>query len=155
MNRVAAMASVTALFLVGVLIGGFATYLYLPKTPTFRPSGRGGFSGEMFVEELKRELSLTPDQIKSIDEIIEQAHVEGEALRREMLPRVRGLLAESRDRMREVLTSEQQVRFDELQEMERGRSERMLLGPGGRGRPGGPRIPRGRGRRRPPVSGQP
>ena len=65
-------------------------------------------------------------------EILERSHAEGDALRREMLPRLRTTMAETRDRIREVLTPEQQAKFEELQHQHSRRVERMFLGRGGR-----------------------
>ena len=134
MNRFSAFASVAALFLVGVLVGGLGTHLFSVSQP-HRP-GPGGFRGDHFLELLERELALTDDQMRRIDQILEQSHAEGDALRREMLPRLRSAMAESRDRIREILTAEQQARFEELQQLHRKRAERMFLDRGGRpGRP--------------------
>ena len=134
MNRVAAFASVAALFLVGVLVGGLGTCLFFANQP-HRP-GPGGFRGDHFVELLERELALTADQMLRIEEILEQSHADGDALRREMLPRLRTAMAETRDRIREILTPEQRAGFDELHQQHRRRAERMFLGRGGRpGRP--------------------
>ncbi len=135
MNRVAAFASVAALFLVGVLIGGLGSYLFFENQP-HRP-GPGGFRGDHFLELLERELALTTDQMRRIEEILGQSHAEGDALRREVLPRLRNAMAQTRDRIREVLTPEQQAKFEELQHQHSRRVERMFLGRGGR--PGRPR----------------
>ncbi len=138
MNRFSAFASVAALFLVGVLVGGLGTHLLSVNRP-HRP-GPGGFRGDHFLELLERDLALTADQMHRIDQILEQSHAQGDALRREMLPRLRNAMAHSRDRIREVLTAEQQAKFDELQQLNRRRAERMFLDRGGRpGRPGHPR----------------
>ena len=134
MNRVAAFASVAALFLVGVLVGGLGTHLFLNQSQ--RP-GPVGFRGDHFLELLERELVLTTEQMRRIEEILEQSHAEGDALRREMLPRLRGAMTDTRDRIREVLTAEQQAKFEELQHRHLRRVERMFLGRGGR--PGRPR----------------
>ncbi len=129
MNRVAAFASVAALFLVGVLVGGLGTHLFLNQP--HRP-GPGGFRGDHFLEILESELVLTTDQMHRIDEILEQSHAEGDALRSEILPRLRSTMAQTRDRIREVLTPEQQAKFEELQHQHSRRVERMFLGRGGR-----------------------
>ena len=134
MNRVAAFASVAALFLVGVLVGGLGTHLFFANQPQ-RP-GPGGLRGDHFLEFLEHELALTADQMRQIDQILEQSHAEGEALRREMLPRLRAAMAQSRDRIREVLTAEQQSKFEELEQQHRKRAERMFFDR--RGRPGRP-----------------
>ncbi len=135
MNRIAALASVAALFLVGVLVGGLGTYLFFVNQP-HRPAP-GGPRGDHFLELLERELALTTDQMRRIEQILEQSHAEGDALRREMLPRLRGAMTDTRDRIREVLTPEQQATFEKLRLQHWRRVERMFLGRGRR--PGRPR----------------
>lgn len=132
MNRVAAFASVAALFLVGVLIGGLGTYLFVSEPP-HGPGPRGN-RGDRFVEVLERELDLNADQMGRIEEILERGRAEGEALRGEILPRVRAVMDETRVLIRDILTPEQQLKFDELHEKNRERAERMFLGRGHRGR---------------------
>jgi hypothetical protein len=105
---------VAALFLVGVLIGGLGTYLFVVEPP-HRP-GPDDNRGDRFVEVLQRELGLNADQMGRIEEILERGHAEEEALRGEILPRVRAVMDETRVLIRNILTPEQQLTFDELHE---------------------------------------
>jgi hypothetical protein len=136
------MAAVLSLFLIGVGVGVLGTHLYYTKQ--IRPPGGGG---HYFAQRLEHALDLTADQKRRIDEILAASRAEGDALHREMLPRVRAHMRQTADRIREVLTPEQQARFDELQRRHRRRAEAFFLGPG-RPRPHGP--PRRRGPRQGP-----
>lgn len=141
MKRVTALAAVFSLFAVGVLVGGFAVHLYYAKDQP----GRGDrvdrvdrFRAERFIERLERDLALTAEQRARIDEILQQARVESDELHRELVPRVRDQMQQTRVRIRDVLTPEQQEKFDALHERYRERAEHFLLGRGHR-RHGPPR----------------
>ena len=137
MSRRAALAVVVTLFVVGVCVGGLG--MHLVDTHRVRDSVPPG--GERFIGRLERELNLTDEQRQRIDEIVEQSRREGDALHREMLPRVREHMRATREQIRDVLTPEQQVRFEELNRQYRRRAEHFFLGGGRRGR--GRRPPRG------------
>jgi Spy/CpxP family protein refolding chaperone len=147
-SRITALAAVFSLFVVGVLVGGFAVHLYYAEQP------RGGwdrgerFRSVRFVERLERDLSLTTEQRARIDEILQQARIESDRLHRELVPRVREHMERTRAEIRDVLTPEQQAKFDALRERYRERAEHFLLGRGARGH-GPPR------RGRPPGGGPP
>jgi Spy/CpxP family protein refolding chaperone len=141
-SRWAALALVFTLFVVGVCVGALGMHLYdahWKRGP--EPPG-----GERFIARLERELNLTDEQRQRIDEIVEESRREGDALHREMLPRVHEHMRATRQKIREVLTREQRARFEELNREHRRRAEHFFLG-GGRGR--------GRGRRGPPLHGGP
>lgn len=140
MKRWVASIAVLALFVVGVGVGVLGTHLFY--TQQIRRHGGGSeFGAHRFLTRLERELNLTADQSRRIDEILVQSRLESDALRLEMLPRVREHMWQTRERIREVLGPEQQARFDELQRRHGRRAERFFLGRGGR-RPHGP-PPRG------------
>jgi hypothetical protein len=145
-----ALIVVLALFVVGVGVGVLGTHLFY--TQQIRRHGGGGALGvHRFVTRLERELNLSVEQSRRIDEILQQSRVESDALRHEMLPRVREHMRQTRERIRAVLSPEQQARFDELQRRHGRRAERFFLGRGGR-RPHGPPPPLGPPDAPPPES---
>ena len=146
MKRVTALASVLSLFAVGVLVGGLAVHLYYAKDQRERGDRGGRLHVGRFIERLERDLALTAEQRARIDEILQRARAESDDLQREMGPRVRGHMQQTRRQIRSVLTPEQQEKFDALQERHRQRAEHFLLGRGHR-RHGPPR------RVRPPDGG--
>jgi len=147
MKRITALAAVFSLFVVGVLVGGFAVHLYYAKEQRGRGDRGDRFHAERFIERLERELALTAEQRARIDEILQRARVESDELHREMVPRVRGHMQQTRAQIRGVLTPQQQEKFDALHERYRERAEHFLLGRGQR-RHGPPR-------RAPPPDGEP
>ena len=147
MSRFTALASVFGLFVVGVLVGGFAVHLYYAKEQPQPGERRGRFHAGRFIDRLQRDLELTVEQRARIDEILQQARVASDQLRREMVPRVRTRMEQTREQIRGVLTPEQQQKFDALHERFRERAEHFLLGRGHR-RHGPPRHG-------PPPGGEP
>ena len=130
MKRTAALISVAGLFLVGVLVGILGTHLHYAKQLE-GPRRPGGRSAQHFINRLERELDLTAEQRRRIDEIIQDSRAEGESIHHEMLPRVRAHMDQTRRHIRDVLTPEQQVRFDELHRHHRRHWEHFVLDRGG------------------------
>jgi len=64
------------------------------------------------MEKLRRDLSLTDDQVKSVSAILDETKNEYKALRTELKPRFEEPRQKARGRIRAVLTPEQQQKFD-------------------------------------------
>jgi len=131
MKRSLALVYVFGVLLLGIVIGAMGMHLfYAQRFPG--PPGRHGLGSGMhtpaFAERLERHLDLTPEQLTRIEEIVRESHAEGRSLHEELLPRVRSQMDETRRRIREVLTPEQQEKFDELDRRHRRRAERFFLG---------------------------
>ncbi|MGB3562130.1 MAG: hypothetical protein WBH75_18815 [Thermoanaerobaculia bacterium] len=136
MRRSVALLSVVAVFIVGVAIGIVATHLFYAQR--FRhPGGPPGFMGRSFVDQMESHLDLTADQRREIDQILERTQGEAEMLRHEMQPRLRVLFESTETEIEAILTAEQQEKFRQLRETQRGRMDRFL-GPRGGRRPHGP-----------------
>ncbi len=114
------------------------------------PAGRRGPPGspqdrqgreqhrERFVQQLTRELSLTPAQVAKIETITRAREQRMAALWREVQPRVDTLLAETRKEIDQVLTPEQRTKLQELRKQhEEARARRD--GAAGRDSSAGPR----------------
>ena len=145
MKQTAAMVSVVGVFLIGILVGALGMQVYHNNRPA---PGRGGEPGMerrvKFADRLGHLLELTEEQREKIGAIRQESRVRAEAMRREMEPQVREEMEETRRRIMEVLTPEQQERLDQLGRRERYMVERFLLGERGR-----PARPGRRGERRP------
>lgn len=150
MNKVAAIAAVLAILVLGILVGVLGTHLFYAQKFR-RPGLMPMMAGQMFAERLDHELSLSDEQRIAIAEILEQTRLEADAMRSEVRPRIAALLQQASERISEVLTPEQRRRFAQLREEHRGRAEHFLLGPPGPHGPPG----RFRGPRRPPFPGPP
>ncbi len=100
-------------------------------------------------QRLDRILDLSPEQARQVQRILAESRREMEALRRDLAPRLHAAMERSQQRIRDLLTPQQQRRFDELRHAHRHRAERFF---GERRRhgplpPGGPPPP---GHRPPP-----
>jgi len=93
-------------FVLGSLTGGAVTGFYRAMT---RPE-RNAPHDKM--EKLRRDLSLTDDQVKSVSAILDETKNEYKALRTELKPRFEEPRQKARGRIRAVLTPEQQQKFD-------------------------------------------
>jgi Spy/CpxP family protein refolding chaperone len=137
MKRSVALLSVVAVLIVGVAIGIVGTHLFYAQKFR-RPDGPPGLMGRSFVDRLEGHLDLTADQRRQIDEILERSHEEAEMLRHEMQPRLRQLFESTGAEIEAILTPEQQEKFRQLRETQRGRMDRFLGPRGGRHPPGRP-----------------
>ena len=162
MRRPVALLSIACVFLVGILVGALGTHLlYVRSFPRpdelprgGRPGLRGGPAvGPRFAERLERQLGLSEEQRREIDEILRESRKESNGLHDEMLPRIRAQVERTRQRIFEVLTPEQREEFERLREEHRG-AERFFLGGDVRHRRKGPGR-RGPRPQPPPPDGEP
>jgi len=94
-------------FVLGSFTGGAVTGFYRAMT---RPDRNAPRDSKM--EKLRRDLSLTDDQVKSVSAILDDTKSEYKALRTELKPRFEEPRQKARGRIRAVLTPEQQQKFD-------------------------------------------
>jgi Spy/CpxP family protein refolding chaperone len=66
------------------------------------------------VEKMRRDLSLTEDQTKSVNAILDETRNEYRSLRAELRPRFEEPRQKARARIRALLTPEQQQKFDAM-----------------------------------------
>ncbi len=92
-------------FILGSFTGGAVTGFYRAMTRPERNSGNK-------MEKLRRDLSLTDDQVKSVSVILDETKNEYKALRTELKPRFEEPRQKARGRIRALLTPEQQQKFD-------------------------------------------
>ena len=93
-------------FILGSFTGGAVTGFYRSLSRPDRNSGRDK------MEKLRRDLSLTDDQMKSVSTILDETKNEYKALRAEVKPRFEEPRQKARARIRALLTPEQQQKFD-------------------------------------------
>lgn len=131
MTRSVALAAVTALFLLGIAAGGLAVH-QLHGGGSLRdlhPHGNHIHSpDERFMQQLDEVLELTPGQKERLKEVLREGHREARRLHEEMLPRVRAQMEETRKRVMEILTPEQQEEFEKIHFAHRSGAERFFLG---------------------------
>lgn len=107
---------VFVVFLLGLLVGGVASHLWGERV--WGKQDAGGHAGqpsrEEIVNSLTRELQLTPDQQKQLGPIIDDTRAQVRALYAPLDAEHDRIRTQGRARIRAILTSEQQPKFDQF-----------------------------------------
>lgn len=106
-------ALIIVVFALGGVTGASLDRLYLQKQTSApgRPSNRGG--RQQMMEDMKRDLNLSDDQATKIRSIFDESRKEFSPKRFADCPGFKEARERTNARIREVLTPEQQQRFDE------------------------------------------
>ena len=137
MKRWQALVALACLFVLGVVAGSLGAHLFYARSLD-RPPGPPPFFGAPLGPRLERHLELTPEQAVELRRILDETRREAEAMRRELAPRMRQVMQRSEERIRAILTPEQEQRFEELRRHQRRRADRFF---GGSDHRRGPRRP--------------
>jgi Spy/CpxP family protein refolding chaperone len=106
---------VGAVFLLGAALGGVLGYLSAHRTasaanpPLSEPERRA-----RRIEQLTRDLSLTPAQSQQVDAILLQRHAEAKAIRDQTDAQIDQVHQKGRQQIREILTPDQKPKFEEF-----------------------------------------
>jgi Spy/CpxP family protein refolding chaperone len=119
---------VGVVFLLGAALGGVLGYLFAHRPvnaanpPLSEPERRA-----RRVEELTRDLTLTPQQAQQVDAILLQRHTETKAIHDQTEAQLDAVRQKGRAQVRAILTPEQLPKFEEfLKQMD---EERKRNGP--------------------------
>jgi len=97
-------------FLLGIVIGGASIYYYGWYTGHWHR----GFDRTRVVNHLKSELNLSDTQVQQLTVIMDEGSKNYQALQRQVAPQFDAVRQETRDKVRQILTPEQRVKFEEL-----------------------------------------
>jgi Spy/CpxP family protein refolding chaperone len=127
-TRKTVLLYLAATFVVGAIAGGSMGY-GMGRRSMFRPFDRE----EARVKTCQRftsELNLNAEQQQKLDPLVRQGLDEMDAAHRQHKERLRGLMRQGRERISEILTPEQRVKFEAI---EAEREQRMSSRPKGSG----------------------
>ena len=119
---------VGTVFLLGAALGGVLGYLSAHRTasaanpPLSEPQRRA-----RRVEQLTRDLSLTPAQSQQVDAILLQRHAEAKVIHDQTDAQIDQVHQKGRQQIREILTPDQKPKFEEF--LKRLDEERKRDGP--------------------------
>jgi Spy/CpxP family protein refolding chaperone len=107
---------IAAVFALGGVTGASLDRVYLANRNPLKHDNpnRGARGPNRMVERLKSDLNLNEEQVAKIKSIFEESRKEFPANRFAECPGFKESRARTRARVREVLTPEQQKRFDEI-----------------------------------------
>jgi hypothetical protein len=111
-SRQKAYLIIFATFALGFIVGGAATSILLGRSAT-RPA-----APPRIIDELSTELKLDPAQREAVDRILAEARGRFQELRRELNPRFDQIRNQNNERIRAILTPDQQALFDQWQQRE-------------------------------------
>ncbi|HEX8282777.1 MAG TPA: periplasmic heavy metal sensor [Pyrinomonadaceae bacterium] len=120
-------AAALAIFLLGFAAGAFAPSVY---RAWMRDRSQGGGGGR--IEQMTKNLNLSPEQEAQVRQIFTESRTQLEALRKESEPRFAELRRQADERLQKVMTPEQWQQFQQSRREGRPRGRR------GRGGDDGP-----------------
>lgn len=104
---------VGAVFLLGAALGGVLGYLCAHRIASAAsPSTNEPQRRARRVEQLTRELSLTPAQSQQVDAILMQRHAESKAIHDQADAQLDQVHQKGREQIRAILTPEQKPKFE-------------------------------------------
>lgn len=109
-RREAAVLAVVV-FLLGALVGGFATHVWTIHAAShqFSPHGR-----DQILHQMTRELDFTPEQLQVVTRIVDDTHSQIRALYSPLDAQRDQIRQKTRERIRAVLTPEQRPKFEDF-----------------------------------------
>jgi len=111
-------------FLLGAAAGGLGIGLYQGRMGLWHRPRDPERSRQFVLRHLTRELDLRPEQQRQVEAILGETGQEFARLRQDVGPRVREIRGRSRDKIRAILSPDQQTKFAALEgEWSRRREE--------------------------------
>ena len=110
-TRRKAAGLVILVFVLGIAIGALGTRYWGERVFGARSDHR---DHAKIVEDLTREVGLTPDQRKQLETIIEETRAKFQALNDQQRPLFDQTREEARNRVRAILTPEQRPKYEEF-----------------------------------------
>jgi len=106
---------VATIFLLGVAVGALSGYGYARwSVSAARPPASESVRRARRVEQLTRELSLTAEQAKEVDQILLQRHTDVKGVRDGANAQVEQIRQKGCDQVRAILTAEQKPKFEQF-----------------------------------------
>jgi Spy/CpxP family protein refolding chaperone len=117
---------VAVVFLLGAALGGMLGYTFAHRSVSANARLSAQQKRTQKVEQLTREVGLTPEQAQQLDGILEEIHAEYKALHQQSDAQVDEARQRGRNKIRAILTPEQRPKFEEfLKRMDEERKRNM------------------------------
>lgn len=127
-SRGAIALYVGLVFACGMVLGAFGDRLYNASAVVAKPAPRNPeeFRRKVIAEYQSR-LKLTPDQVAKLNAIMDETRARVEETRQKMKPAYQKIHDEQSEKVRELLSADQQVEYDK---MRKEHDERAKQNPG-------------------------
>ncbi len=105
---------ILVVFLLGGVTGASIDRLYMIKSSASRPNGPGPNWRQMMIEDMRRDLNLSDEQVTQVRTIYEQTRKEFQPRRMADCPAFKEMRELTRTRINAILSPEQQKRYAEF-----------------------------------------
>jgi Spy/CpxP family protein refolding chaperone len=112
-NRKAVLL-VFVLFVLGIALGSVGTYVVTTRVQAARPQATLARNPGHTMAMFTRDLNLNPDQQNQIQAILNDTRARYAELHQKLDPEYEQVRQEGRERIRQVLTTEQRPKFEDL-----------------------------------------
>lgn len=106
-NKNKAQLIIFTTFLLGIIVGGSGQYLWMKQS-----TPRQANTTQEILEDLSENVGLEADQKARIGAIIDETFERYEVMRNQVRPQFTAIRDDARRRVRSILSSEQQIRYD-------------------------------------------
>jgi Spy/CpxP family protein refolding chaperone len=128
-NNRKAVLLVLVLFVLGIALGGVGTYVVTTEVQAARPHASLSHNYAGTVALFTHGLSLSSDQEKQLEVIFNDMRDHYDALHAKLDPEYEQVRQQGRERIRQILTSEQRPKFEELlRQIDEDRRRRAMEG---------------------------
>jgi hypothetical protein len=124
MKRWKSILGVLLVFLLGALAGAAVVHRVGRQSVEAVLSGRGGATADLVVRRLSRSLDLDPVQQNQVRAIVTETRRDIVEIRKPVQGQIEAAFERSRVRIRAILRTDQQEKFDRIQAERRKRRER-------------------------------
>lgn len=127
LSRAAVSVYALLIFASGVAVGGFGFRLYTVKTVNASTSHDPVEWRKRYTAEMKDRLKLDPDQLRKLNEILDETKARFDQVRHSMRPEMDRIHAEQVEKIRAMLTGTQRPEYDKMRREKEQREKRPGL----------------------------
>lgn len=131
--RVKVLLAFLTIFLLGFAVGAMSLTVYHRRVETGRQSTwTGRFDRERYVKQMTEAVGIRPEQMAALNGVLDETRKEFLALRKRLDPQFDEIRQRARNRIRGILSPEQQARFElfvKRWDEERRAEEQAAIGP--------------------------
>ncbi|HLC21418.1 MAG TPA: hypothetical protein VJM10_04840 [Candidatus Methylomirabilis sp.] len=132
-TRVKVLLAFLTIFLLGFAVGAMSLTVYHRRLETGRQSTwTGRFDRERYVKQMTEAVGIRPEQMAALNGVLDETRKEFLALRKQLNPQFDEIRRRARNRIRGILSPEQQARFElfvKRWDEERRAEEQAAIGP--------------------------
>ncbi len=113
-SKTSATLMLVLTFVLGGIAGAISDHLYQTRIGASLPKPPGRLGPHDIVEDMAKDLKLTPDQKEKLKVIIQQSRDRYRALSVQFRPQYDVIRNETNEQIRQILTDEQKARFETI-----------------------------------------